>query len=78
MELTSKLLLFYEFFLAFEPDQINSVLELMVFLSASLEEKRQMAAVNRNNQEEHSKNGVSVDTSIPAIVEEYIIFFRRN
>ena len=39
---------------------------------ATLKNKRKLAAVTRETQEEHPRNGHSRDTSVPRIEEEYI------
>ena len=39
---------------------------------ATLRNKRKLAAVTRETQEEHRKNGQSRNTSVPRIYEEYI------
>ena len=39
---------------------------------ATLRNKRKLAAVTRETQEEHPRNGQSRNTSIPRINEEYI------
>ena len=39
---------------------------------ATLRNKRKLAAVRRETQEEHSGNGQSRNTSVPRIIEEYI------
>ena len=39
---------------------------------ATLRNKRKLAAVTRETQEEHSRNGQSRNTSVPRIKEEYI------
>ena len=39
---------------------------------ATLRNKRKLAAVTRETQEEHSRNGQSRNTSVPRINEEYI------
>ena len=40
---------------------------------ATLRNKRKLAAVTRETQEEHPRNGQSRNTSVPRINEEYII-----
>ena len=39
---------------------------------ATLRHKRKLAAVTRETQEEHPRNGQSRNTSVPRINEEYI------
>ena len=39
---------------------------------ATLRSKRKLAAVTRETQEEHPRNGQSRNTSVPRINEEYI------